>query len=585
MSSRPDRRVTVRPVGSPTGSRCEPATLPPAVLWGIVLLALAVRLLYILSVRSAVFFTYLQTEAARYHEWATLILQSTPPTPPYDEPPGYGYFVAAVYRVFGAQVLPVALVQALLGAVSCGLIAGIAAHWFATRAGALAGLIAALYGPLIYYTGKLEPPIVFICVVLLAMRTMLPRRPRTPRWTIVGALWALAMVFRVEAAFALPVVALDVGRRGGREALLRVAAPLVVLVALAVTINLRVGHQFAVFTSAPGLMLWLGNDADADGVNPFLSPSRERIAQDIGVRAPDAAAADVMFMRRVLRFWFGQPRQATALLWKKFLWTWNDRELSNTGDPDWETAQSWFFRRPLFPPGLGIMLPLALAGGLLLGSGWCDVPLLAAPLAVALAAPVVFFTNGRLRLIGATSLAILAALALRRLPALLREPRAHGRLLARAALGIAAGSYLGWSDPFGIRSYEIAELTVNRAILERAAGEVEPAVRDLRRALALNPNDTVAWLHLGLAEEQRGEDLAALGAYLDGLARVPAERPTVAYMDALSEAPADRALQAAAARFLRRRGSDARLLPAFVEASDEGRRALCADMLRSIARY
>ena len=66
---------------------------------------------------------------------------------------------------------------------------------------------------------------------------------------------------------------------------------------------------------------------------------------------------------------------------------------------------------------------------------------------------------------------------------------------------------------------------------------------------------------------------------------MPAERPTVAYMDALSEAPADRALQAAAARFLRRRGSDARLLPAFVEASDEGRRALRADMLRSIARY
>jgi 4-amino-4-deoxy-L-arabinose transferase-like glycosyltransferase len=559
-----------------------PAGLAAHRLWSVVAFALLIRLAYVFSIHDAAFFTSLLTEPERYDGWAEMILQGTPPAPPYDEPPGFAYFVAATYAIFGRHVLAVVLVQAVLGALGCGLVAVLGARWFGPAVGVLAGVVAAVYAPFIYYAGRLEPPTVFVFFVLLAIWGSLARSPDQPRWMFVGGLWALAMLVRVEVVFGFPVVAFDALRRGGRGALVRIAAPIVLVVAIVATINVRVGHQSVLFTSAPGLMLWLGNDVDADGVSPFLSPARERVAREIGERAGDAAAADAMFRRRVVRFWLEQPRRAAQLLWKKFLWTWNDRELSNTTDTKWEVAQSWLLHH--FHVGLGMVLPLALAGALLLGREWREVPLLAVPLAVTLVAPVVIFTNGRLRLLGAVSLAILAALALRRLPTLLRAPREHASALGRAAIGIGVGIALGWSNPYAIASYEIAELTVNRAVLERASGDLAGAVADLRHALGLDPTDTVAWLNLALAEEQRGDDVAALGAYLDGLAHVPPACPAISYFDALSEDAEGGALRAAAGALLRRRGADPGLLHAFVQATGDDRQTVRAEMVRRIAR-
>ena len=41
--------------------------------------AFAMRLLYLLSIHHAAFFDHLQTDALRYHEWATLILDAPVP--------------------------------------------------------------------------------------------------------------------------------------------------------------------------------------------------------------------------------------------------------------------------------------------------------------------------------------------------------------------------------------------------------------------------------------------------------------------------------------------------------------------------
>lgn len=569
---------------APLSTASPSRPLRPGTAVAIAAVALVVRLLYIESIFRAVFFTHLQTEPARYHEWATLILRSTPPRPPFDEPPGYPYFVAAVYALFGAHVVSIAVTQAVLGALSCGLVAAIGGRWFGARVGVSAGLLAAFYGPFIYFTGKVEPPTVFVCVVLLAMWTALPLPTRAaPRWGLAGSLWALATLLRAEVAFAFPLLALDAVRRGGYRAFLRLLAPTALLVILTVAVNAGIGHRPALFTSAPGLILWLGNDVDADGVSPFLSGRREEVAREIGVAAPNSAVADRMFTRRVLHFWCEHPDAAALLFWKKFLWTWNDRELPNTSDIAWETGQSWLFQRPLFPPGLGMVLPFALAGGLLLGRGWREVRLLAAPLAIALGAAVLFFTNARVRLIGAPSLLVLAALVLDRLPGMLGAPRARAGSLAMAVLGLGTGLWLAWGDPYQVRSYRIPQITVNRAILEREAGDADAAARGLRDALASNPEDAIGWAQLGFTEEQRGNDVAALEAYLNGLSRVPADRPVVAYMENVSRGAADQVLVGATARVLRRRGGSLRLLRSFLDApSAEMRSELRAEIVHSV---
>src|SRR2546427_342326 len=118
---------------------------------GVVCAALALRLLYLWSIRRAPFIHDLQTEPLRYHQWARLILDGpVSPSPPFEQSPGYPYLVAAVYAVFGRSVTAVATVQALLDAVSCGCIAVLGRRWFNWRVGLLAGALAAGYGPLIY---------------------------------------------------------------------------------------------------------------------------------------------------------------------------------------------------------------------------------------------------------------------------------------------------------------------------------------------------------------------------------------------------------------------------------------------------
>ena len=97
--------------------------------------ALSVRLLYLSSIRDEPFFSNLQSNAARYHQWALLILDGPrAPLPPFDQPPGYAYFVALVYAVGGRSVAAVATVQALLDAFTCALIAHHAPVWFGSGA-------------------------------------------------------------------------------------------------------------------------------------------------------------------------------------------------------------------------------------------------------------------------------------------------------------------------------------------------------------------------------------------------------------------------------------------------------------------
>jgi len=182
--------------------------------------ALAVRVLYLLSIRHAYFFDHLQTDALRYQEWAGLILDApTPPRPPFEQSPGYAYLVAAVFALGRRSLVAVALLQAALDALSCSLIAAVGRRWFGARAGTIAGWVAALYGPFIYFSAQLLPVtlLVFLCVaaVWAAQRC---------RWWLAGIAWAVALAVRAEVLFALPVIGLYAWWRGRWPALVRCGA-------------------------------------------------------------------------------------------------------------------------------------------------------------------------------------------------------------------------------------------------------------------------------------------------------------------------------------------------------------------------
>lgn len=65
--------------------------------------------------------------------------------------PGYPAFVAVIYRVFGEHTLPVAIAQALVFALICLIVYGIARRVTNERVATLAAVMTALFPPLPYY--------------------------------------------------------------------------------------------------------------------------------------------------------------------------------------------------------------------------------------------------------------------------------------------------------------------------------------------------------------------------------------------------------------------------------------------------
>jgi tetratricopeptide (TPR) repeat protein len=475
--------------------------------------ALALRLLYVVSIHNATFFHQLQTEPLHYHQWASLILDGKAPLPPFEQAPGYPYFIAAVYALFGRSPTAVACVQPVLDAATCALLAVIGRRWFGLRAGLIAGGLAAAYGPSIYFAAQLLPSTLFVFLSVAALAAAV-----LAAFTLSGCLWAVALLVRSEIVVALPFAVYDAWTR---SALWKTAAPLAVCLALIVGMNTSGSGTFVLFTTSGGVNVWLGNNAHADGVNPFISGPLEPVADEVRAQSATSTDADRIFRAHALAFLRAEPRHALQLLWKKFLWTLTDRELPNTDDIEWVTAHSWLFWRPLFPLSFGMVFPFACAGAVLLGRQWRQCTSLAGLFLTGLVTGVVFFTNARFRLIVVPPVLLLAAVALDRLPALVVAWQHRRRALLGAGAAFATGALLAWGNFYAVRSYRIPQISVNTGAMEREAGNFDSAVRHLRAGLAGDPNDAIGWIHLALALEQQGNVDAARQAYRDAQARLP----------------------------------------------------------------
>jgi len=164
---------------------------------------------------------------------------------------------------------------------------------------------------------------------------------REPPWTFSGGLWAAALLVRVENVLALPFVFLDAWWRGGRRGLVRVAAPVAVVIGLWTAVNARFSHELVLATPGAGSICgWATTHIVTRSTRSSSGRSRQ-VETEMRSRATNAVEWDRLVRRQAFSFLYAEPGRALGLLWKKFVWTWVDRELPNTSDIEWQTAQSW----------------------------------------------------------------------------------------------------------------------------------------------------------------------------------------------------------------------------------------------------
>src|SRR5439155_19404632 len=135
------QEVTPAPAAIPAA---HPDRLSGRALLAIFGVALTLRLGHVLAMRRSPYFTHPVVDAETYRQAAlALVTGQGFPDPVFWQPPGYPYFLALVYAVFGPGFLAPRLVQAVLGAASAVLVACLGARCFGPRVGLCAGIGAA----------------------------------------------------------------------------------------------------------------------------------------------------------------------------------------------------------------------------------------------------------------------------------------------------------------------------------------------------------------------------------------------------------------------------------------------------------
>ena len=544
--------------------------------WLVFALALALRVAYILEADASPLFEHPAVDAKTYTHHAQRLAAGNwlgVGEGPFWQPPLYPYFLGAVKVLFPESFFyAVRFAQALLGALVCAMSWWIGRALFNPAVGLLAGIGAALCGPLIFFDGELLPASLAAFVDLLALVVLLRVWRRPSRWGFLGAgaafgVGALAVPTVLTFAVAVPIVLL--WRAPCRQGLIWTGA-FALGVILAVTPvawrNWAIGGDGVGISYNAGINLYIGNNpdyAETVAIRPgwewdelVTQPARA------GIERPSAKSA--YFAERAWDYIKGDPTGWLGLMGHKLGAFWHGDERGRNQPIYFWRTYSKVLSATLWKAGIafpfGLMAPLALWGMLLslrrVGPTWPLLYVLSYCLGV-----VAFFVAARYRVPVLPVLLVFAAYGLWALWDWVRAGRWRRLGLGLAVclvFAFAANSHLAPMDMEGD-----AAIHYNLGNAYAEAGDKKRALAAFERAVAEDPEYWQAWLNLGGVK-------AALGDLIGGgeiFARVAqkAPRQVEPWMNLAHVRIMQRDLEGAFSYYESALAANPKLLPAYVE--------------------
>jgi tetratricopeptide (TPR) repeat protein len=400
------------------------------------LFALGLRLIYLNQLQGSPMFDAPIMDGKYHHEWVQLIRSdwstailegvSLHPGAPYFRAPLYAYSLAIIFAIFENGFLAARVIQFLIGSLSVLLIYFLGKRVFSPAAGRIAAVLAAVYGPFIYFEGELLIPVLLLFLSLLFVLAVLAaeRKPSWLRWLGCGALLGLTATARpnvlVFLAVLIPWVLVRLRRKGttwsaSLFAVLALLLGAVLLMAPVHVHNYRMSKEFLpAMVSQGGVNFFIGNNRDSDGSTAIVPGTRAtwwggyydavQLAEEAEGRTLKASEVSSYWFQRGLEFMRDEPDRALRLMAKKLAMFWSGMEIANNKDIYFFSAQRPLLKVLLWPGTVycpfGIVAPLALAGMIMAwrrrqGKG---AGLLALLIFTYLATVVLFFVNARFRL-------------------------------------------------------------------------------------------------------------------------------------------------------------------------------------------
>jgi tetratricopeptide (TPR) repeat protein len=347
------------------------------IVLGIFVLAFALRIIYLLQMRSSPHFFSPTMDPLFHDSWAQSITGGNwIGSKVFFRAPFYAYFLAMVYKIFGHGYIIPRLIQHLIGSFSCVLIYFLAKRLFGRTTAIVAGLIAATYGMLLYFEGELllDSFLVFFDLLLILLLLKARDVPRLSRWFVCGLVLGVSAITRPNILFFIPFVWLwiywvlrtkvSLKRITTYAALFLLGA---VLVIFPVTLrNVLAGDDLVLIASQGGINFYIGNNENADGMSAIFYHEHweyrdfQMAAENETGRSLKPSEISNFYYRKGIDFFLKKPSQAFGLLTKKVYLFWSRFEISNNQDIYFYRRYSSLIR--LLPLGFWFVGPLGLMG-------------------------------------------------------------------------------------------------------------------------------------------------------------------------------------------------------------------------------
>ncbi len=481
------------------------------ILGACLLAALGLRVAALLSLEGGVYFDHLLSDERLYHEWAKRIADGTfTSNSVYAFAPLPAYVMAALYKVFGANILWVRLANNVWGTVTCFLAYFIGKELGGKRAGLITCGAAALYGQFVLYSVvplKTSLSLLLFSGVILSLLIALRRiesagadKKSLLSTLVLGAAIGLAVNVRANYAVVAPVVVIFIAgtnwkrpSRVGTAALLLTTFFVGIGVAVSpfVIRNYNAAGRLALTTSQTGRNLYFGNNLTHDDPYyrplPFASSLPDEQAIQFVVEA-SRRSGRVLDEQETSRFWTREvlatasrePGRFVAKLGRKILVFFNRFEAGDHYHIDFLADHVSVFKMPFL--GLAWILPLGMAGMLVRVRRCRKTQALAAVFLLYALTLIAFVTNTRYRLPMLVMLTPFAVTgAMRFAQAIKNRDKRHLAIFGSLVLAFIAIELLPIRGTWDMTSYYNSH-----ALALQSAGRTDDAIQYWEASSALN---------------------------------------------------------------------------------------------------
>ncbi len=526
-------RADVAAKGAPKGTPAAPP--PPApiapsrfetlleaawVLPAILVIAAIVRISHVIALSTTPFFDHLGLDCLVYDEWGQRIAAGDwMGSRIFYQDPLYPYFLGVIYSLFGRTLMLVYLLQVGFGVGTCWLTALLGRRIFGVAAGNLAGLLAALFVPSIFYEVQIEKT--FLSVFLVAAFLVLALDRRSKMRIAAGVVLALACLTRANLILFIPAsIALLMFERndeprkwtaaavydflrvpdqwGMRQAAAFFAGCFLILTPVALR-NHHVEGQWVLTTSQAGQNFYIGNNPlNTTGsyiVPPSIRPDPRYEETDFRAEAEKQSGRKLK-PSEVSDYWSdaawkhiaADPTFAQMMFLRKFILFWNDYEVPDNLNIYLLERWSWILRLPLL--GIGAITALALLGGIVAFREKTEVRILVGFVAIYCATVVAFYVFSRYRIQIVPVLLVLGAYAILWLVDQVRAARWEN--VGGGAAAVLMGGFFcfqnfDWTD----KPKAIAISLNNLGAIYMELGDTSKAIATYEEAVRLSPEGVV----------------------------------------------------------------------------------------------